>query len=160
MVTTWLRDLRHLRRRFVDRWGTWSHLAHFLAVGASGAAVNLAALTGLCGAGVGPRAAVALAIAISLIWNFALNRRFTFTWTRGGAVGRQFVGFAAACSVGMAVNYGVTLLLRPHVRWLQLAAAAGIAAGTGFNFVCARFVVFRRRGAVVRTAAAAPGEAS
>jgi dolichol-phosphate mannosyltransferase len=138
-----LRYLQHLRRLFIYRYWTWAHLAQFLVVGLSGTVVNLAVLTLLlllaCPAGV----AVAGGIVTSVASNFALNRRFTFSYARNESLPRQFAGFGAACSVGMVVNYLVTMGLRPHVAPLQMAAALGIVAGMGFNFFCTRYVIFK-----------------
>ena len=113
-------------------------------MGASGLFVNLAILTGLDAAGIRKQLAVALAIAGSMVGNFALNRRFSFSYARGGSIVRQFVGFVLACSVGAVVNYAVTMGVWEAVPLHQLAAAIGVAAGTAFNFVASRFLVFRK----------------
>jgi dolichol-phosphate mannosyltransferase len=138
-----LNYLKHLRRLYVFRYGTWSHLAQFLAVGGSGVVVNLALLTLFLRVGLAMRAAVALAILASMLWNFALNRRFSFSYARRGRVLPQLAGFVAACSVGGAVNYAVTAALWDAVRVKQAAALCGVLAGTLFNFVASRAVVFR-----------------
>ena len=138
-----LKYLQHLRRLYNHRFGVWSHLAQFLAVGATGLAVNLAALTVLLRARVGQQPAVALAIAISMVWNFVLNRRFSFSYARRRSPAAQFLGFVAACSVGAVVNYAVTLAVWDAFAVKQLAAAVGVAAGTVFNFLSNRFLVFR-----------------
>jgi dolichol-phosphate mannosyltransferase len=139
-----LRYLQHVRRLYNHVYGNWSHFAQFLAVGASGLVVNLALLTGLLAAGLRDQLSVALAIAGSMVWNFALNRRFSFSYARGGSVVRQLVGFILACSVGAVVNYATTVSIWEAVPWHQLAAAIGVAAGTAFNFVASRFLVFRK----------------
>jgi dolichol-phosphate mannosyltransferase len=144
-VGEWFRHVRHLRRLFVRRYGTRAHLAQFLVVGASGVAVNLAVLTLALGLGAAEPAAVMAGIAVSLGSNFALNRRFTFSYARGDSLGRQFLGFVLACSAGVVVNSCSTLLLRPYLASVQAAALLGILAGTAFNFLCLRFLVFRRR---------------
>jgi dolichol-phosphate mannosyltransferase len=137
--------IRHLRRLYTHRLGTWSHLVQFLAVGASGVLVNLALLTAFLAVGLDRRAAVALAIALSMVWNFELNRRFSFSYARGGSIVRQFLGFVAACSVGAVVNYAVSLGVWELVSAPQLAALTGVLAGTAFNFVFSRFLVFREK---------------
>jgi dolichol-phosphate mannosyltransferase len=140
-----LRYLQHLRRLFIYRYWTWSHLAQFLVVGASGVVVNLIVLTVLYNLLHTPEwAAVAGGILVSLVSNFALNRRFTFSYARGESLPRQFAGFAAACALGMVVNYATTLLIRHYLGLnIQLAALIGIVAGMGFNFLCTRYLVFR-----------------
>ncbi len=138
-----LRYLKHIRRLYNYKYGTWSHLAQFLVVGASGLAVNLTVLTLLLRWSVSEKVAVALAIASAMVWNFALNRRFSFSYARRRSIIRQFAGFVAACSIGAVVNYLVTLALWDAFRYQQTAAVAGVVAGTLFNFVANRFFVFR-----------------
>jgi dolichol-phosphate mannosyltransferase len=140
-----LKYFRHLRRLYTFRYGTWSHLAQFLAVGASGVAINLAVLTLLLQSGANEKAAVAMAIMVSMVWNFALNRRFSFSYARDRSVMRQFWGFIAACSAGAVVNYCTTTHLWQGLRYKQLAAAVGVLAGTLFNFAASRFLVFRSK---------------
>lgn len=138
-----LKYFRHLRRLYIHRYGTWSHLAQFLIVGASGLIINLALLTLFLRWRIPEKAAVGLSIGLSLIWNFALNRRFSFSYARDGSVIRQFLGFATACSLGAVVNYFTTLYAWDLIRVKQLAASGGVLAGTVFNFLATRFVVFR-----------------
>jgi dolichol-phosphate mannosyltransferase len=140
-----LKYIQHLRRLYTFKYGTWSHLIQFLVVGLSGLVVNLAALTVLLRVGIGRRPAVALAIVISMLWNFVLNRRFSFSYARGQSIVRQFFGFVAACSVGAIVNYFTTIELWEVLRYNQLAAFVGVLAGTSFNFVASRFVIFRSK---------------
>lgn len=142
-----LRYLQHLRRLAIYKYGTWSHLAQFLFVGAIGTVVNLAVLTLLLLAGVAVNAALAAAIAVSMVSNFALNRRFTFSYARSGPLLQQFVGFVAACLLGAIVNYALALALLAQFPGLppQLASLAGIVAGSGLNFLFNRFAVFRRK---------------
>lgn len=137
--------VQHLRRLYIFKYGLWSQVTQFLVVGAIGTVVNLGVLTLLLAAGVPAAAAVAVAIFVSMCSNFALNRRFSFSYARHGPWVRQFVGFLAASSVGALVNYGTTLfvLARASAATPQLAALVGIAAGMLFNFVSSRYLVFR-----------------
>lgn len=140
-----LRYLQHLRRLYIYKYGTWSHLAQFLAVGASGMVVNLLALTALLRLGEKPAPSVASAIGISIVWNFVLNRRFSFSYARTQSIVRQFLGFVAACSVGALINYFCTTALWNAFAYKQVAAAVGILAGTGLNFAANRFLIFRMK---------------
>jgi dolichol-phosphate mannosyltransferase len=139
-----LRYLQHLRRLYIFKYGTWSHLAQFLVVGATGLAVNLVVLTALLAVGVASQAAIAAAIALSMVWNFVLNRRFSFSYARDRSIVRQFVGFVAASLLGAVVNYFTTLKVWEAFSWKQGAAIVGVVAGTAFNFVASRYLVFRR----------------
>lgn len=140
-----VRYVQHLRRLLVFKYPFWAHALQFALVGASGVVVNLAVLTAMLWSRVDVDWAVPVAIAVSMVSNFALNRRITFAEARGGSLSKQFAGFVLACSLGALVNYGVTIGLvhwMPEL-WPQLAALAGIAAGMTFNFLASRYFVFR-----------------
>jgi putative flippase GtrA len=107
--------------------------------------VNLVCLTLLLAAGLDARIAVASAIFAAMGFNFVLNRRFSFAVVPTAPWRRQFAGFVAASSVGAMVNYALTVWLLASWTAMpaQVAALAGIAAGTLFNFVTSRYLVFR-----------------
>jgi dolichol-phosphate mannosyltransferase len=140
-----LRYLQHLRRLFMYKFGTWSRLLHFLAVGASGAVVNLAVVTLLGHAHFSSDVALLGGIVVSVVTNFLLNRRFTFSYAAHKAIIPQFLGFCAASSVGAVINFAAAKAVVSS--WpgmpLQGAAAIGILAGTVLNFVANRYFVFR-----------------
>ena len=142
-----LRYIQHLRRLFIYRYPNWSHFLQFVVVGACGVLVNIAALTIFLKAGLKLHLSVALAIGISMLSNFALNRRFSFSYSRSGPLLKQLAGFVVACSLGAVINYAVTMgVLRTFPHWIpQLGALLGIVAGTGVNFILCRIVVFRSR---------------
>ena len=140
-----LRYVRHVRRLYNHRFGTWSHFAQFALVGLSGVAVNILLLKLFLNWGASRQIAVGAAIALSMVWNFALNRRFSFSFARRESVTRQFVGFIGACSIGGFANYVTTNLVWRWVPYAELAAVVGVIAGMGFNFVVSRFLVFRTK---------------
>jgi dolichol-phosphate mannosyltransferase len=80
-----------------------------------------------------------------MVWNFALNRRFSFSYARNRSIVGQFLGFVAACSLGATINYFTTLALWRLLEYKELAAACGVVAGTGFNFAASRFLIFRTK---------------
>jgi dolichol-phosphate mannosyltransferase len=137
--------IKHLRRLYIFKFGVWTQLTHFLFVGGLGTLVNMLALTALLAAGTPVRWAVAAAILASMCFNFALNRRFSFAGARERAWPRQLAAFIAASSVGALINYGVSIMLLTRIKGLtpQVAALVGIAAGTLFNFMASRYLVFR-----------------
>jgi len=145
-----LKYIKHLRRLYLHRFSEAMHLAQFLVTGASGVVVNLAVLTLFQKLGAPPAVAIASGICVSIISNFALNRRFSFSYSRDHSWTSQFLGFVIASIVGAAVNFSVALYLQSQVlaptpHSLQIAALAGVIAGTAFNFMANRYFVFRKR---------------
>lgn len=145
-----LKYIQHLRRLYMHKFAGMMYLAQFLVVGASGVLVNLTMLSLLKLMGLSDSLCLAGGIALSLVTNFLLNRRFTFSYARQDPVLRQFLGFVSASLLGLLVNYALALWLRVNVFdegafALQLSALCGIFAGMGFNFLGARYVVFRKR---------------
>lgn len=140
-----LKYIQHLRRLYIFKYGTWSHLAQFLVVGFSGLLVNVATVTLLLRLHMPEQDDVAIAIALSMIWNFGLNRRFSFSYARHQSIVRQFFGFMAACAVGAVVNYLTTVALWNALRYSQLAVCVGVGVGALFNFVASRFMIFRTK---------------
>jgi dolichol-phosphate mannosyltransferase len=140
-----LKYIQHLRRLFIHRFPNWAHLLQFLVVGGTGVFVNLLVLTVFLWMRMPVKTSIALAIGVSMLFNFSLNRRFTFSYARQRSFFGQLAGYIASCSLGAAINYGVTvwlLSLWSGVR-PQVAALLGIIAGTGVNFAFCRFLVFR-----------------
>jgi dolichol-phosphate mannosyltransferase len=137
--------LQHLRRLYIFKYGVWTQLMQFLIVGGMGTVVNLVVLTALLALRAPMRGAIAGGIGVAMCFNFALNRRFSFSATRHRSWVRQFVGFVAASSVGALINYAATLFVIARVPELrpQVAALIGIVIGTMFNFVASRYLVFR-----------------
>ncbi|WP_334147822.1 glycosyltransferase family 2 protein [Hyphomicrobium sp.] len=145
-----LKYIQHLRRLYIYKFGNAMHLLQFVVVGASGVVVNLATLALLLLMQLPEAVCLAGGIAVSVVTNFLLNRRFTFSYARHRNVWRQFAGFVGASSLGMAVNYSVALYLRASflpetTTGLYLAALIGIASGTIFNFLGNRYIVFRKQ---------------
>lgn len=142
-----LRYVQHLRRLLAFKHPFWSQFLQFFLVGGSGVFVNLLVLTTLLWFGVGISRSVVAAIVLSMVSNFALNRRFTFHEAQRGSLPRQFVGFMASCSLGAAINYaiGMAIMRSAPQIWPQFASLAGIAGGLVFNFVASRYLVFRTR---------------
>jgi dolichol-phosphate mannosyltransferase len=143
-----LRYIQHLRRLFIYKYGGWAHFLQFAVVGGLGTVVNLAVLTLLDILRVPLTIAVAAAILTAMVFNFALNRRFTFSYARTGSLIAQFMGFVGASSLGAVVNYAVAITVLRYwpslERFPQVAALAGIAAGMVVNYAVSRYLVFRK----------------
>ena len=125
-------------------------LLQFLAVGSSGVVVNLAVLTILLVLGAADWVSLAGGIGVSLFTNFLLNRRFTFGYARSANFWKQLAGFVSASSLGLVINYSVSLFSlsqfpesMPNAP--QFAALIGIGCGMTFNYIGSRFFVFRRK---------------
>ncbi|MEM9580136.1 MAG: glycosyltransferase family 2 protein [Pseudomonadota bacterium] len=145
-----LKYIKHLRRLYLHKFENAMYLAQFFVVGGSGVFVNLAVLSLMLAFGLPEGVCLAGGIAASVVTNFMLNRRFTFSYARERNIWSQFIGFVGASAVGMAVNYSVALYMRNTVLTegaysLQLAALIGIACGMFFNFLGNRYIVFRKR---------------
>ncbi|MFV0359645.1 glycosyltransferase [Tropicimonas sp.] len=145
-----LRYIQHIRRLYLYRFAQIMYLLQFLVVGASGMVVNLSVLSLLKWMGLPNAVSLAGGIGVSVVTNFLLNRRFTFSYARDRNPWGQFAGFLAASLMGIVVNYAVALYLDRNVLpetpySLHVAALAGIACGTVFNFLGSRYMVFRKR---------------
>jgi dolichol-phosphate mannosyltransferase len=145
-----LNYLKHLRRLYIYRFSNAMYFLQFLVVGSSGVVVNLATLAVLLWLGISEPISLAGGIVVSVVTNFLLNRRFTFSYARDRNPWIQFAGFVTASALGMVVNYGVALYLSSSVLpensgTIYLAALGGISCGMIFNFLGNRFVVFRKR---------------
>ncbi|MEZ6068329.1 MAG: GtrA family protein [Planctomycetaceae bacterium] len=141
-----LNYLRHLGRLYQFRLGRWAQPLMFSLVGASGMVVDLAAFSVLLTV-LGFGAARAIAIVIAMTWNFVLNRRFTFAHARQRNLAQQYLLFCLSCSLGAAVNWGVSNFLWQHwagvVRDPRFAALAGVAAGVVLNYLLSAKFVFQ-----------------
>lgn len=122
----------------------FERLLRFGAVGASGALVNLGALHLLAGVlGIPELFASALAIELSVLWNFVLHDRVTFHDRRTGAWPNRALRYHVVSALGVALQlgtFGVALLVATRVGrdGLGLARypvqAAGIALAFAWNF--------------------------
>jgi putative flippase GtrA len=120
-------------------------LLRFGAVGASGAIVNLGALHLLAGAlGMPELAASALAIELSVLWNFVLHDRLTFHDRRSGRWPARMVRYHLVSGLGVALQLGTFsagLLVAAHAGREGLGPAryavqaAGIAIAFAWNAV-------------------------
>jgi dolichol-phosphate mannosyltransferase len=143
-----LNYLRHLKRLADFKYGWMSRLIQFICVGATGMVVDLVAymllltLTPLT-------IARGLAIWAAMSWNFALNRRVTFSYARNQPIIKQYVFFCLSCLLGAIINWSVSVGLTVTFEFFDqhklLAAVCGIIAGTASNFLLSCQVVFRRR---------------
>ena len=142
-----LRYIQHVRRLFIYNFGGGAELAQFLVVGVSGVFVNLSVLTLLLWMSIPTPFLFGPTIIFSMLTNFVLNRRFSFSYARKGSFFKQLFRYSGACSLGAVVNYATALALftyAPSFVGVHLAALCGIAMGTLLNFLASRYLVFRQ----------------
>lgn len=144
-----LKYIQHLRRLYLYRFANVMHLAQFMVVGASGVVVNLVILSLLLAFGFAEAICLIGGIGVSVMSNFFLNRRFTFSYARHRKIGKQLVGFLGASAFGALVSFAVSLSLNVSVfsqlpYGLHLSALCGVASGMIFNFLGSRYIVFRK----------------
>jgi putative flippase GtrA len=156
-------DLRQLKRLADHRFGNYSRLVQFCAVGASGMVVDLTSYasfqwlfnrtwlaertTPLFHTTLALTVSAVLAIWLALSWNFSLNRRLTFSYARTGSLFRQYLTYALSNLLGIIVSLSMRLLLPRYFTFLNdhklAAAVVGIVTATGLSFSLSRWVVFR-----------------
>ena len=142
-----LRYLRHLRRLFLYRYGTWSEVMQFMVVGASGVLVNLAGVTMLLRVGVPAAVSIAVGIVASICTNFYLNRRFTFSHSRTGTCPASSWVISSRSPSARWSTTSSPWLARLAARALlpQLASLGGIGVATVVNFVALKYIVFKHK---------------
>lgn len=122
--------------------------AKYLIVGGLGILVNLAVFSLLLyAAALGQTLAAVGSFVAALLFNFALNKVWTFMdRTRAlRAVATQMVTYAAIALGGLGINLGVLWLLTTQLGAHALVGqGVGILAGAAWNFELARRVTFRR----------------
>jgi dolichol-phosphate mannosyltransferase len=145
------RYLRHLRRLYIHRFPGLTQFVTFAIVGTTGFVVDLSVNLVAVELFELPFAvARLLGIAVAMTSNFVLNDRITFhpgaTYERPWPA--RYLTFVGTCSVPAIVNYGVSVGLKATVplfsQFYPLAVVAGALAGLVFNFVGAKWFVFKR----------------
>jgi putative flippase GtrA len=90
---------------------------------------------------------VAVAIIVSMLSNFVLNRWFTFPHAVKSPWLPQLIGFISACSVGAVINYITVLLLLylfPLLEHIPQIPAVLHPCGPYFFFILSKNFVFRK----------------
>lgn len=143
-----LNYLLHLKRLLEYQHAGWAYFAKFVLVGFSGMLVDLSSFT-LLRIWIPIAWARGIAIWIAMTSNFIANRRFTFSYARNESALRQYLGFCASCLLGATVNWSTSMALLAYYPFFAensiAAAVVGVAAGTIFNYVLCRDVVFPAR---------------
>mgnify|MGYP001459475366 CR=1 FL=1 len=129
--------LRRLSERAIVR-----QALRFAAAGAVATAAHFTVLIALVEwGGLGPVLASTLAYCVGVCVSFVLNRRFTFE--SRGAIGPTFAKYAALYAVGIFLNGAVMAALISLGLWYILAQVIAVALILSWNFLGARYIVFR-----------------
>jgi putative flippase GtrA len=151
-------SLREALDRLRARWPRPVEFALFCAVGGSGVIVDYAVLVPLVAlAHLDARLAAVAAFVVAVSWNYALNRRLTFSGARQLDVRRSYTAFVAVCAVGVGIRVGVMHAIMVSLGWrapprVYLTSFLGIVAATAWNFAGAKLFVFRSNQTPGRTA--------
>ncbi len=109
------------------------------AVGLSGVAVQLGTTAGFRTWEDSP--ALAIGIAVAMVWNFVLNNLWTFRDARGGGplvTLRRLLQFTLVCGAGAVINHAVALDALRYIDSRPVAGLAGIAFATCWNYTLNR----------------------
>jgi putative flippase GtrA len=148
-LLAFLLQLTRRVKHWSDRkWGVLSRFVQFCFVGGSGMVFDLGAYKLLLAAAIPVPGARALAIWVAMSWNYAINRRLTFHDSRKEGVAVQYMKFAAACGLGAAMSWSISVGLDYQSVFFNehklYAAIVGIVVGTLSNFLISWLWVFRR----------------
>lgn len=126
--------------------GLAAQLGRFVAVGALSALVDFGGYHALLALGTYVHLAKAISFILGTTTAYLLNRRFTFTATKGGSA--RFAGFVLLYGTTFVINIGVNavmLAVLPQMPFrTSLAWVIAQGCATAINFVMLRTVVFRR----------------
>lgn len=131
----------------VTRGAVPARMILFLGVGAAGLIVNLAALDLLLNiAGFGFRIAQTAAVALSILFNFALNNWLTYNDRRlkGLAWLRGLATFMLVCGIGAIAQVGISEMVYDERRIWWIGGLAGAAVGAVWNYAASSFITWRR----------------
>jgi dolichol-phosphate mannosyltransferase len=136
----YLRHLLSLRTRGMSR------LSAFLAIGASGVVVNMAAMAVLLAAGLHHLLATVVSAVVAVSWNFALGEAMVFRAHRRGRWWGRYARYAGVNSLDIPVRVGlIYLLVDLGPVPVMPATLACIGMVSVFRFVAIDRLVYRRR---------------
>ncbi|MCH2134358.1 MAG: glycosyltransferase family 2 protein [Phycisphaerales bacterium] len=145
--------LRHILRLARWKYPERSSFVPFAVVGAMGIGVYvalLAILESLFGRFIGNDLVIVLAIALTMCFNFFLDRKLAFWWAPQDQTGRQLLSFIVICSIPVIANFFVTrYFIVDDEMATPLAGVIGAAVASilslFFNWGCSRIFVFSPR---------------
>lgn len=149
-VKTQMEYLHHLWKLYRHTHETWAQFLAFCLVGGSGVLIDTIVLVSFVEfLSLTPLASAVFAFIAAVSWNYHWNSGWTFRGIRRENLPLAYVSFVVVCLAGFLVRIGVMYIgivyggmgIRP---WYVLASVFGIISATVFNFVGAKYVVFRK----------------
>lgn len=138
--------LRHLRRLYLHRFGSFAEFIHFGAVGASGFVIDILFYYLFQAFGASHLVSRALSFWPAVSWNWALNRLTTFGERQRRPRGRQWFEFVLTSGLGFSINFGVYYYLTTSTGFFAqyhiAALLTGIACASFFNFTLSTLFVY------------------
>ncbi|MCH2148448.1 MAG: glycosyltransferase family 2 protein [Phycisphaerales bacterium] len=141
--------LVHIVRLARFKFPRLSSFIPFAMVGASGMAVYVALLALLdvtMGQSLVTWIRIAIAVLLTMTWNFFWDRRMAFWDARSGSMLAQYFGFIAVCAVPVLLTFFATWYFSDSTDLPvagMIGSAIGSAAGLVFNWFGNRFLVFK-----------------
>lgn len=124
-------------------------IAAFALAGVVGFLIDSGVLYGAMTLGTGHYVGRLLSFLCAVFVTWRINRRLTFTPEPGESAWHEWWRYLMAMSAGGVVNllaYTVVIARLPQAAWAPLLAVAfGTGAGLVFNFLSAKFWVFRSK---------------
>lgn len=115
----------------------------FAAVGALATLVHYAILVALVEFGrASPVTATTIGYCVGILVSYTLNRRYTFG-ARSAPIARTFLKFVLLYGVGALLNGVIVAILIDAGLWYLLAQIVATGLVLAWNFLGARFLVFR-----------------
>ncbi|MGE8364593.1 MULTISPECIES: GtrA family protein [Cupriavidus] len=124
-------------------------LLTFALAGATGFVVDSGVLYGALALGAGHYLGRLLSFLAAVFVTWRINRRLTFPTRPGESAWHEWWRYLVAMSAGGVINlaaYSVVIARLPAAAWAPLLAVAfGTGCGLVFNFLSAKYWVFRKK---------------
>ncbi len=144
-----LKYLRHLRRLYLYKFGSFAEFLNFGAVGASGFLVDIVFYYLLQWLGFSHITARGLSFWPAASWNWALNRISTFGERKKRPKTRQWLEFLTSSLLGFSLSWGTYTYLSSNVAFFTehkiVALVLGIAGASLFNFAASSLFVYSNK---------------
>lgn len=141
--------LRHLRRLYLHKFGSFAEFVNFGAVGASGFIVDICFYFALQFLGFSHVVARGISFWPAASWNWALNRISTFGERKKRPKTQQWLEFLSSSLIGFVMSWGTYTYLTANVEFFieykLVALILGIAGASLFNFAASSLFVYSNK---------------